>query len=45
MREKSLSLAADDHIIGFIYTGGGAGATFATGKPANGQAAMLDFPG
>jgi hypothetical protein len=45
MREKSLSLAADDHVIGFIYTGGGAGATFAKGRSANGQAAMLDFPG
>jgi len=45
MREKSLSLAADDHVIGFIYTGGGAGATFAKGRSASGQAAMLDFPG
>ncbi len=45
MREKSLSLAADNHDIGFIYTGGGAGATFAKGRSANGQAAKLDFPG
>jgi hypothetical protein len=43
--KKSLGLAADDHVIGFVYTGGGAGATFATGKPANVQDAMLDFPG
>jgi nitroreductase len=43
--KTSLGLAADDHIVGFVYTGGGAGATFATGKPANVQDAMLDFPG
>ena len=43
--KKSLGFAADDHLVGFIYTGGGAGATFATGKPANVQDAMLDFPG
>jgi len=40
-----LGLAADDHIVGFIYTGRGAGATLAVGKPANVQDAMLDFPG
>ena len=38
-------LAADDHIIGLVYTGGGKGATFATGKPASVQEAMLEFPG
>ena len=43
--KQSLGLAADDHIVGFIYTGRGAGATFAVGKPANVQDAMLDFPG
>ena len=42
--KKSLGLAADDHIVGFIYTGRGAGATFATGKAANVQDAMLEFP-
>jgi len=42
--KKSLGLAADDHLIGFIYTGGGSGATFATGKAASIQDAMLDFP-
>ena len=42
--KRSLGFAADDHIVGFIYTGGGAGATFATGKPANVQDAMLEFP-
>jgi nitroreductase len=42
--KKSLGLAADDHIVGFIYTGKGAGATFATGKPASVQDAMLEFP-
>jgi nitroreductase len=43
--KKALGLAADDHLIGFIYTGGGSGATFATGKAASIQDAMLDFPG
>jgi nitroreductase len=43
--KKALGFAADDHLVGFIYTGGGAGATFATGKAANVQDAMLEFPG
>ena len=42
--KKSLGFAADDHLVGFIYTGGGAGATFATGKAATVQEAMLEFP-
>jgi nitroreductase len=42
--KKSLGLAADDHIIGFVYAGGGAGATVATGKAASVQDAMLEFP-
>lgn len=42
--KEALGLAADDHIIGFVYTGGGAGATFAAGKPASVQDAMLEFP-
>jgi nitroreductase len=42
--KKALGFAADDHIVGFIYTGSGADATFATGKAANVQDAMLDFP-
>lgn len=43
--KKALGLAAEDHIVGFVYTGGGMGATFAPGKPASVQDAMLDFPG
>jgi len=43
--KKALGLAADDHIVAFIYTGGGAGATFATGKAASVEDAMLNFPG
>ena len=43
--KKSLGLAVDDHLIGFVYVGGGIGATFAPGKPASVQDAMLDFPG
>ena len=43
--KKALGFAADDHIVGFVYTGGGVGATFAPGKPASVQDAMLDFPG
>jgi hypothetical protein len=41
----SRRIRRDDHVLGFIYTGGGAGATFAPGKPANVQDAMLAFPG
>jgi nitroreductase len=43
--KRALGFAADDHLVGFIYTGGGAGATFAQGKPASVQDAMLNFPG
>jgi len=43
--KRSLGLAADDHIVGFIYAGGGAGATFSAGKPASVEDAMLEFPG
>lgn len=43
--KKALGLAADDHVVGFVYAGGGVGATFATGKAASVQDAMLDFPG
>jgi nitroreductase len=43
--KKALGFAADDHIVGLVYTGGGAGATFAPGKPASVQDALLDFPG
>jgi nitroreductase len=43
--KQALGLAADDHIVGLVYTGGGSGATYATGKPASAQDAMLDFPG
>jgi nitroreductase len=42
--KKALGLAADDHLVGFVYVGGGAGATFSTGKAASVQDAMLDFP-
>ena len=43
--KQALGFAADDHIVGFVYAGGGAGATFAPGKPASVQDAILDFPG
>jgi nitroreductase len=43
--KKSLGLAADDHIVGFIYTGGGLGALFTPGKAATVQDALLPFPG
>jgi nitroreductase len=42
--KKALRIAADDHLVGFIYTGGGTGATFATGKAASVEEAMLVFP-
>jgi nitroreductase len=43
--KRALGFAVDDHIVGFVYAGGGAGATFAQGKAASVQDAMLDFPG
>jgi len=43
--KKALGLAVDDHLVAFVYVGGGVGATFATGKAASVQDAMLDFPG
>jgi nitroreductase len=43
--KKALGLAVDDHIVAFIYAGGGLGALFAPGKPASVQYAMLTFPG
>ena len=43
--KQGLGLAADDHVIGFVYVGGGEGATFSQGKPASVQDAMLEFPG
>src|SRR4051812_27948942 len=43
--KKSLGLATDDHIVGFVYAGGGLGALFAPGKAASVQDAMLKFPG
>lgn len=43
--KKALGFAVDDHLVGFIYTGGGIGATLATGKPASVQDAMMEFPG
>jgi nitroreductase len=43
--KKGLGLHADDHIVGLVYTGGGAGATFAPGKAASVADALLAFPG
>lgn len=42
--KQSLGLAADDHLVAFVYVGGGAGATFSQGKPASVPDAMLAFP-
>src|SRR6188768_2956731 len=42
--KRALGLNADDHLVGFIYTGRGAEATIATGKAATVQDAMLEFP-
>src|SRR6185295_6424982 len=39
--KKALGLAVDDHLIGFVYVGGGMGATYSTGKAASVQDAML----
>ena len=43
--KKALGLQVDDHIVGFIYAGGGLGALFAPGKPAVLEDALLSFPG
>src|ERR1043165_9890921 len=43
--KKALGLNADDHIVGFVYAGGGLGALFAPGKAASVDDAMLTFPG
>lgn len=42
--KTALGFAADDHIIGFVYTGGGPGAS-SPGKPGNVQDAMMEFRG
>jgi nitroreductase len=43
--KRALGFAADDHIVGFVYTGGGAGGTPAPGKTASVPDAMIQFPG
>lgn len=43
--KKALGLLADDHVVGFVYTGGAGGAAAAPGKPASVADAMLPFPG
>ena len=43
--KKALGLAADDHVIGFVYAGGGAGASTPPSKAASVPDAMLAFPG
>jgi len=43
--KRALGFAADDHLVAFIYTGGGFGASVAPGKTASVQDAMLEFPG
>lgn len=42
--KKALGFAAEDHLVGFVYTGGGAGASYAPGKAATVQDALLRFP-
>ena len=42
--KQALGFAAEDHLVGFVYAGGGTGATFSQGKAASVQDAMLDFP-
>jgi nitroreductase len=43
--KQALGFAAEDHVIGFVYAGGGAGASFAPGKPAGIQDALVPFAG
>jgi len=42
--KQALGLLADDQVVGFVYAGGGEGATFAPGKAASLADAMLEFP-
>jgi nitroreductase len=42
--KKALGLNADDHIVAFVYAGGGLGALFTPGKPASLEDALLTFP-
>jgi nitroreductase len=42
--KRGLGLEPADHIVAFVYTGGGEGATFAPGKAAVMQDALLRFP-
>jgi len=42
--KKALGLDPADHLIGFVYAGGGEGAVIPSGKPASVQDAMLEFP-
>jgi nitroreductase len=41
--KTALGFAPDDHIVGMVYAGGGEGASFAPGKPASVQDAMVPF--
>lgn len=41
--KKALGFSVDDHLVAFVYTGGGA--LCAPGKTANVQDAMVPFPG
>ena len=43
--KKALGLNSDDHIVAFVYAGGGLGALFTPGKPALLEDALLKFPG
>lgn len=43
--KKALGLAADDHIVAFVYTGGVTTAQVSSGKPPSVDDAMLEFPG
>jgi nitroreductase len=42
--KKALGLNPDDHLVGFVYAGGGAGASVPPGKPTSVQDVVLEFP-
>ena len=42
--KRALGLSPEDHVVGFVYTGGGAGASTVPGKPAGVPEVMLKFP-
>lgn len=43
--KQALGFAPEDHIVAMVYVGGGEGASYAPGKPASVEEALLPFGG